>query len=523
MNTSPPNQTVALIESGLAALNAGDIATASRAFKKALPKAPKDPALLNLMAVTEIEFGRPRSAIKYLKKAIKIAPTFAEAYNTLGVVYRQAKDIPKAIAAFSLAVESDPDSLRALINLTHACNDANQSDLALPHITRLVEMRPEDAVVRYWLGMTRKALGDLAGAREDFRATVTMAPTHGGAWWQLAGLKGLEIDTDRPALESALAAHADTPDEAAKVAFSLFLGCEQAGDTDEAARYLLEGNALRHHAMAYVVASDEVQMVDIAQCFPAVEVANPAEEKSTAITPVFVLGMPRSGTTLIEQILASHSLVHGAGECDSVARVVNQMAEGGDGYPQSTVKWRDKDYTRIGAEITEFLSEMAEGAEFVIDKTPRNFLYLSVIKRALPNARIIHCQRDPIDTAFSNYRQLFTNGNGFAYDQQDIVRYMTAYEALMKHWHDNMADGFYNVRYEDVITDQKGETERLLAYCGLDWQDACLDFHKTERSVQTASSAQVRNELYATSVKSWQPYAQHISTLIEGLTNDIKG
>jgi len=522
MNTSPPNQTVALIESGIAALNAGDIATASRAFKKALPKAPKDPALLNLMAVTEIESGRPRSAIKYLKKAIKIAPTFAEAYNTLGVVYRQSQDIPKAIAAFSLAVESDPDSLRALINLTHACNDANQSDLALPHITRLVEMRPGDPGVRYWLGMTRKALGNLQDAREDFRAVVTMAPTHGGAWWQLAGLKGLEIEADRPALESALAAHADTPDEAAKIAFSLFLGYEHAGDTDEAARFLLEGNALRHHAMAYVVTSDETQMTDIARCFPTAEAGKPVESKSTAITPIFILGMPRSGTTLIEQILASHSSVHGAGECDSVTRVVKQMTEGSDGYPLSTSKWRDKDYARIATEITEHLSEMAEGADFVVDKTPRNFLYMAVIKRALPQARIIHCQRDPIDTAFSNYRQLFTNGNGFAYDQQDLVRYMTAYETLMTHWRDVMPDGFYDVRYEDVIADQKGETERLLSYCGLDWQDACLDFHKTARSVQTASAVQVRSELYATSVKSWQPYAEHISTLIEGFARDIK-
>jgi tetratricopeptide (TPR) repeat protein len=517
MNTSPPNQTVALIESGIAALNAGDIATASRAFKKALPKAPKDPALLNLMAVTEIETGRPRSAIRYLKKAIKIAPTFAEAYNTLGVVYRQSQDIAKAIAAFSMAVESDPDSLRALINLTHACNDANQSDLALPHITRLAEMRPQDAGVRYWLGMTRKGLGDLAGAQADFRATVTMAPGHGGAWWQLAGLKGLEIDADRPALESALATHADLPDEAAKIAFSLFLGSEQVGDTDEAARYLIEGNALQHRAMAYVVADDERQMADIAQCFPSVETTKPAPAKSTAITPVFVLGMPRSGTTLIEQILASHSSVYGAGECDSVARVVRQMTGDTVDYPQSALKWRDRDYARIGADILEHLSEMAEGAEFVIDKTPRNFLYLAAIRRALPQARIIHCQRDPIDTAFSNYRQLFTNGNGFAYDQQDLVRYMTAYETLMSHWRGIMPDGFYEVRYEDVIADQKGETQRLLTYCGLDWQDACLDFHKTERSVQTASAAQVRNELYATSVRSWQPYAEHISTLIDGL------
>jgi hypothetical protein len=160
---------------------------------------------------------------------------------------------------------------------------------------------------------------------------------------------------------------------------------------------------------------------------------------------------------------------------------------------------------------------LAAGHDFVIDKTPHNFLYLGLIKRALPHARIIHCLRDPIDTAFSNYRQLFSNGNGFAYDQDDLMRYIQAYEKLMRHWRAVVPAGFLEVRYEDVIADLEGQTRRMLDYCGLEFEDACLNFHAAERSVQTASAAQVRSRLYATSVHSWSPYAAHIAPLIDGL------
>jgi len=515
-----PRQTIELIESGVAAMNKGDIGTAARAFKKALPKAPRDPALLNLMAVTEIEQGRPRSAMKFLQKAIKTAPYFSEVHNTLGVVHRQLRDIQKAITAFSRAVDCDPDNLRALLNLTHACNDANRSDLALEAITRLTALQPNDAGARYWQGMTRKALGDLDAAALDFRAAVALSATHGGAWWQLAGLKGIDIDADRAALEQALDHHADHPGEAAKIAFPLFLAYEQSGNGQQAAKYLAEGNALHHRAAPYDVAVDEQRMSDIAKVFAAPILTAPAGKDTAALTPLFVLGMPRSGTTLIEQILASHSRVHGAGECDSVVRAITRKADGPAGYPQSVLKWRDKNFHQIGDDIVEYLSAQAAGQAMVIDKTPRNFFYLGLIRQALPGARIIHCLRDPLDTAYSNYRQLFSSGNSYAYDQDDLVRYMRAYEMLMAHWRDVAGDGFLEVRYEDVVADQEAQTRRLLDYCGLDYEPACLDFHATERSVQTASAAQVRRKLYATSVRAWTPYADHIERLVQGLGID---
>ena len=519
-NTTLPRQTIELIESGVAALNKGDIATAARAFKKALPKAPNDPALLNLMAVTEIEQGRPRPAMKFLQKAVKAAPAFSGAHNTLGVAHRQLRDIQKAIAAFSRAVECDPDNGRALLNLTHACNDANRSDLALDAITRLTALQPNDAGARYWQGMTRKALGDLDEAGVDFRAAVTLLPTHGGAWWQLAGLKAVDIAVDRAALEHALDHHADDPSEAAKIAFSLFLAYERSGDTEQAARYLAEGNALHHQAAPYDAAVDEQRMSDIAKVFAVPIKPEPVEPDTAQVTPIFVLGMPRSGTTLIEQILASHSRVHGAGECDSVVRAITRKADGPAGYPQSVLKWRDKNFRQIGDDTVDYLSKQAAGQAYVIDKTPRNFFYLGLIRQALPGARIIHCVRDPLDTAYSNYRQLFASGNSYAYDQNDLVRYMQAYQTLMAHWHQVVPNGFLDVRYEDVVANQEAETRRLLDYCGLEYEPEGLDFHTTERSVQTASAAQVRSKLYATSVRAWTPYADHIERLVAGLGVD---
>ncbi len=520
---SKPAQTDVIKNRGIAALGARDFPAASRAFKNALAKSPNDPTLLYLMGVTELEQGRLRPAIRFLEKAIRLAPKYAEAYNSLGVAFNQSQDGSRAIEAFSRAVAHDPDSFQARLNLAHTLNEANKSDRALAHFQHLADLRPADSEIRYLLGNTRLSMGDHDGAKADFRAVLADKPSHGGAWMQLAILDEINIETDRELLENALATHADAPGEKAKIALSISRAYERAGDFDQAARYLVEGNDLRASLTQYNIEDVEANIADIAGVFSSAPVVT-AEKSSrpvraVKVVPIFVVGMPRSGTTLIEQILASHSAVYGAGECNSVGPVISHRATGTSHYPHSAANWRTKDYGKIGEEISSHLSELANGAAFVVDKTPQNFYYLGLIQRALPQARIIHCVRDPIDTAFSNYRQYFNSGNEYTYNQENLVRFMRAVQNLMAHWRRVMGDGFVDVRYEDMIADQAGQTKRLLEYCGLPWEDACLDFHKSRRPVQTPSVVQVRQPIYATSLGSWQPYADHIKTLIEGLSD----
>ena len=519
---SKPAQTDDIKNRGIAALGARDFSAAARAFKNALAKSPNDPTLLYLMGVTELEQGRLRPAIRLLEKAIRLAPKYAEAYNSLGVAFNQSQDVSRAIEAFSQAVEHDPDSFQARLNLGHTLNGANKSDRALSHFQHLADLRPADSELRYLLGNTRLSLGDHDGAKADFRSVLADKPSHGGAWMQLAILNEINIETDREVLESALATHADAPGEKAKIALSISRAYESAGDFDQAARYLVEGNDLRASLTQYNIKDVEANIADIAGVFSTAPLVtaekSPSPGRAANVVPIFVVGMPRSGTTLIEQILASHSAVYGAGECNSVGPVVSRRATGTRHYPHSAANWRAKDYGKIGEEISNHLSGLADGAAFVVDKTPQNFYYLGLIQRALPQARIIHCVRDPIDTAFSNYRQYFNSGNEYTYNQENLVRYMRAVQNLMAHWRRVMGDGFLDVRYEDMIADQVGQTRRMLEYCGLPWEDACLDFHKSRRPVQTPSVVQVRQPIYATSLGSWQPYADHIKTLIEGLS-----
>ena len=220
--------------------------------------------------------------------------------------------------------------------------------------------------------------------------------------------------------------------------------------------------------------------------------------------PIFVLGMPRSGTTLVEQILASHLEVHGAGELLLFERAAAERGH--------------EDVAGVGARYLQFLDEIAPADLRVVDKRPSNFLLAGLIHLALPNAKIIHCMRDPLDTCFSCFSTLFTGRQDFAYDLTETGHYYRAYAELMDHWHSVLPPGvMLDVRYEDVVADLEGNARRILAFCDLPWSDTVLDFHKTPRTIRTASYLQARQPLYSTSVGSAQPYREFLAPLIDAL------
>jgi hypothetical protein len=231
--------------------------------------------------------------------------------------------------------------------------------------------------------------------------------------------------------------------------------------------------------------------------------------------------MPRSGTTLIEQILASHSSVHGAGELDQLSRIVNGLSEGEGAlqpFPAMMHELTPAGLRRIGESYLDFIAELAPGAKKVVDKMPGNFPLAGLIAMAMPEARIIHARRDPIDTCFSCFSLLFVENQPFAYDLGEIGRYYRAYADLMDHWRRVLPpDVMIDVQYEKLVSDFPSEARKLVAHCGLDWQDACSQFHETPRTVLTASVAQVRRPLYADSVGRWRPYARHLQPLLKAL------
>jgi Sulfotransferase family len=242
--------------------------------------------------------------------------------------------------------------------------------------------------------------------------------------------------------------------------------------------------------------------------------------------PIFVIGMPRSGTTLVEQILASHPAVHGAGELSALDTVVQSVRGPGNtptAFPEFVTAADGPALRRIGLSYLAELQRIAPDGERVTDKMPSNYYYAGLIHLALPNAKIIHCVRDPVDTCVSCYSKLFSGAQIHTYDLAELGRYYRRYERLMAHWRRVLPKGrILDVRYEDVVADLEGQARRILAYCALPWDDRCLAFHRTERPVRTASATQVRRPIYNTAVGRWRAYADDLGPLLAALGIDLK-
>jgi hypothetical protein len=295
------------------------------------------------------------------------------------------------------------------------------------------------------------------------------------------------------------------------------------GDTDQAFAHLDRGNRLHRGRLRYAVQDDVEQFAEIARSLDADSLAQRAGSGDPSKRPVFIVGMPRSGTTLVEQILASHPQVFGAGELGTLERILIERFGPGlspTGRARRLAGLTGADLTAIGSAYVGAISALAPGAQRVTDKMPSNFRLAGLIQLALPNARIIHCRRDPVDTSLSCYARKFSRGQDFAYDLRELGTYYRAYDGLMTHWRAILPeDRLLEVVYEAVVDNLEPQARRLVAFCGLDWNDACLSFHETQRQVRTASVNQVRQPLYRTSVARWKAYASHLGPLLEALAS----
>jgi hypothetical protein len=243
--------------------------------------------------------------------------------------------------------------------------------------------------------------------------------------------------------------------------------------------------------------------------------------------PIFIVGLPRSGSTLIEQILASHSLVEGTHELGDLSRSVQMLrrrSRKDERFPEFLSKAREAGWTRIGTEYLRRTQRYRHGAPYFVDKNPNNFIFAGVLKLAMPNAKIINARRHPLDSCVGAFKQLFASGQPFTYDMTELGEYYLQYQRLMDHWHEVLPGFVLDVNYEDVVADLEGQVRRLLDFCGLPFEESCLNFHATKRAVKTASSEQVRQPIYSSSVNLWRNYESHLDTLVhilEPLLNSL--
>jgi hypothetical protein len=348
------------------------------------------------------------------------------------------------------------------------------------------------------------------------------------AWAVWGGLKTFTPDDpDLEALQRLRASVESAAPQADLIDLDFTLGRAfmDIGDADQAFAYLEAGARAHRRGLRYDVEADLAEFRAMAQWFDAERLTRLAGVGDASEQPVFIVGMPRSGTTLVEQILASHAEVFGAGE----RATLEQLAIARIGPALSPLARAERlgtltreDVAAMGASYAADIAALAPGYRRVTDKMPSNFRLIGLIRLILPQARIVHCRRDPLDTGLSCYARKFSRGQNFTYDLRELGLYYRGYTNLMDHWRAILPpDRFLEVAYEDVVEDLETQARRLIAFCGLDWDDACLSFHRTARQVRTASVNQVRQPLYRTSLARWRPYQRHLGPLIEAVGLDV--
>ncbi len=382
-----------------------------------------------------------------------------------------------------------------------------------------VTLQPADAGARFALASALLATGGMDEAEALFDGLVATAAPDGDAAYNRATLR---TQTASRHHVQQLQGHLATAPPTAVVGLHYALGkeLEDLGDDAGSFCHLQAGAAARRARLAYRVEVDEAVMTQIAQTFTADWLAS-APSGLAERGPLFIVGLPRSGTTLIERILGRHSAVGSVGEVGELALAVTRAANTATlatGRAASTKlglvqRAAQADMAALGRSYWQAVRGYGVPGEYLVDKCPLNFLYLGLIAAALPSARVIHVRRHPMASGYAMYKTLFRMGYPFSYDQQDLGRYQLAYLGLMSHWRNILPGRFLDVDYEALIEDQAAETRRLLDYCGLPWEDACLSFHEDTRPTATASAAQVRQPLYRTSLERWRTHATHLAPL----------
>jgi tetratricopeptide (TPR) repeat protein len=384
---------------------------------------------------------------------------------------------------------------------------------------RAAQLNPQSIAAHLGLGNTLKTIGRQAESIEAYRHATRLRPGASEAWWSLSNLKTFRFEDAEVAEMQRQLARGDLGDETrVQFSFALAKALEDRGEHVLAFERYAEGNRTRRTREHYDPVQTEVINDRIRSVFDADFLARHAGTGDPDPAPIFVVGLPRSGSTLIEQILSSHSRVDATHELPEVGRLIQNIGRdrrARDAYPEAVRDFDGKAWAALGRTYLENTRQYRGTAPGFIDKNPNNFPSVGLLALALPNARVINARRHPLDTCLSCYTQLFARGQPFTYDLTELGEYYLEYEKMMSHWRAVLPGRVLDVQYEDMVADQAGQTRRLLKYCGLPWEEACLRYWETERAIRTASSEQVRLPIYGSSVGRWRHYERELAPLIE--------
>ncbi|MDH5323396.1 MAG: sulfotransferase [Gammaproteobacteria bacterium] len=479
---------------------------------------------LRLLAKVAGEEQRWPRAERLLKRALSLAPEFHDARLDLATALKQLDQLDDALACAEDTIARAPQNAFAYYVYASMLAVCGRQEQALAAYRRAIELRSFHPAAYVGMGHLLKTLGQTDEGIAAYRKAIEQRPNFGEVYWSLANLKTFRFTADEVAdMERRLA---DEPlDDDARVHFMFTLGkaFEDQQSFDRAFEYYAEAAALQRMRISYDPVETEQLHERICEVFTAEYLKTAGSEEHAGPTPIFIVGLPRSGSTLIEQILASHSMVAGTAELPDVGRVSSSLAKmyPGETYPEAVRHLDAAGWHELGKTYLARTERHRQGLPFFTDKMPNNFSAVGFIHMMLPGAKIIDARRHPLDSCFGTFKQHFAHGQTFSYDLDELGEFYLGYRRLMRHWHQVLPGRVLELRYEDMVADQETQTRRLLDYCGLPFEENCLRFYETERAVRTASSEQVRRPIYATSVNHWQNFRDQLAPLIEILGEEL--
>jgi tetratricopeptide (TPR) repeat protein len=510
----------ARIEEATGALIAKDRKSAERAFREILKLDPGHVGALCGLAAVALAASRPHEAERLLRHVLKQSAHLPLAWRGLCQTLADLGQLGEFETAMRHLLKVEPENSKNWVLLATVRLRLMRHRDALVAFEEAARLSPDEVGLVLSIGHINKTLGDRQACESAYKTCLLKDPSLGEAYWSLADLKTYVFSTAEIAAMQALLRERGEDLDQAQLHFALGRAFEHRKQYETAFRHYEQGNRRRRRTVNFSIERFEAKSRRVRACFNADFFTARRGAGHDDPAPIFIVGLPRSGSTLIEQILASHSRIEGTFELPNVLTMVRELDHAQpdkDGYPESASALPHDQFGSLGRRFIEETRALRSGRAHFIDKMPNNFSHVGLIHAMLPRAAIIDMRRHPLDSCFSTYKQHFAEGQSFSYDLEDLGRYYRCYLELMDHWDEVLPGRVLHLRYESLIGDPETHIRRLLGHLGLEFEPACLAFHETRRPVRTASAEQVRQPLYTSGVGYWKHFEVHLEPLRRAL------
>ena len=501
---------------GIRHVKAGRLKLAEDSYKKVLKKDKSNIDALRLLGLLAFKTKDYEIAEKLFLKVLQLDPSFSLAWDNLAKLYRIQNKLLKSIPVFENLIKLDPKNFEALVSLGTVYIKLSKYHEGIKLYEESLKIKPENPRVYLSLGHALKTIGEREKSEAAYQNAIKYFSLSGEAYWSLANLKTYEFsDKEIINMESSLTKNIH-PNELIQMHFALGKAYESKRQFVKSFEHYSEGNWQQRKKISYNAEDYKISIDELIDFFDKNKNLYKLKAQSNFDDPIFILGLPRSGSTMIEQILSSHSLIEGTQELPNILaisrdiKLINQKK----GYPHNLLELDQSSFNDLGKKYIDETKWARSSKPFFIDKMPNNFVHIGLIKLILPKAKIIDTRRNPMDTCFSCFKQYFAKGQHFTYDLDDIARYYKDYVRLMDYWKKLFPKEIFTINYEQVIDNPNDRILDLLEFCNVKFEDNCINFHKSKRPVKTASSEQVRQPMYKTGLDYWKNYSNNLDILL---------